>query len=235
MTVGELRKVLYDVVKQYFVGAAVKWTNENSTKPAGPLVTLQLGNVRRELFSIVENRQGHPVKLYHSHAMLDINLYTPGGMGKAVPGMRPRVENTAVNDMQDFMSYMDSDYAMALLDAADVTVLPEGPTMDVSELIDSTQYEYRAMQQFTVEFIQNAAGVAGIVHIPARPASGNPPVDPGGEPDPPDNPDNPIDTPEEILPDSSTWEQTSSGGGSRELAGMDTGWFEAAETEEIKE
>lgn len=223
MTIGELRYVLHDVVKRYFVGASVKWINENNTKPAGPLVTLQLGNVHRELFSIMENRQGRLVKLYHSRAMLDVNLYTPGGTVKVQPGMRPKAENTAVNDMQDFVSYMDSDYAMGLLDAADVAVLPEGPTMDVSSLIDNVKYEYRAMQQFTVEFTQNAAGVAGIIHIPAAPETG----------EPPDHPDGTL--PDAQLPDSSSWEQTASGGGSQDLADLDTGWFEAAETEEIKE
>lgn len=223
MTIGELREVIHEVVKRYFTGASVKWMNENTTKPTGPLVTLQLGNVRRELFSIMDNRQGRPVKLYHSRAMLDVNLYTPGGVGKAKPGIRPRAENTALNDLQDFVDYMDSDYAMGLLDAADVTVLPEGPTMDVSELIDSAQYEYRAMQQFTVEFTQNAAGVAGIIHIPAAPEAGEPPDHPDGTP------------PDAQLPDSSSWEQTASGGGSQDLADLDTGWFEAAETEEIKE
>lgn len=223
MTIGELRKALQEVVERYFTGASVKWTNENNTKPSGPLVTLQLGNVHRELFSIMENRKGHPVKLYHSRAMLDVNLYTPGSMSKAQPGLRPKAENTAVNDMQDFVSYMDSDYAIDLLGALDVTVLPEGSTMDVSGLIDSVKYEYRAMQQFTVQFTQNAAGVAGIIHIPAAPETGVPPDHPDGMP------------PEEQLPDSSSWEQTASGGGSQDLADLDTGWFEAAETEEIKE
>lgn len=228
MTIGELRKVLQNVVKRYFTGASVKWINKNNTKPVGPLVTLQLGNVRRELFSILENRQGRAVKLYHSRAMLDVNLYTPGRIGKAQSGMVSRAENTALNDLQDFVSYMDSDFTAALLDAADVTVLPEGPAMDVSELIDSVEYEYRAMQQFTVDFIQNAAGVAGIVHIPVQP-------DFGVSPDNPDNPDSPGSIPDDVLPDPSRWEQTASGGGSQELSAIETGWFEDAETEETKE
>ena len=37
------------------------------------------------------------------------------------------------------------------------------------------------------------------------------------------------------LPDPDAWEPTASGGGSRELAEMDTGWFESVETENTKE
>lgn len=239
MTVGELREAIRHVVKRYFVGAAVKWIDENNIKPAGPLVTLQLRNIQRELFSIDENRQGRAVKLWHTRAMLDVNLYTPGAAGNAKPGIRPKVENTALNDMQDFISYMDSDYVYGILGPLDVTVLPEGMTQDVSELVDNSKYEYRAMQEFTVDFIQNAAGVSGILHIPAKEESGKDPANPDNPVDPdkptaPDRPSGPDDL-EPALPDPSAWKPTASGGGSKELAETDTGWFEAAEVEEMKE
>ena len=184
MTVGELREAVRTVVKQYFTGAAVKWIDENNVRPTGPLVTLQLRNIQRERFPIVENRQGHPVKLWHTRAMLDVNLYTPGAVGAAQPGIRPRADNTAVSDMQDFVSYMDSDYVYGMLGPQDVTILPEGPTQDASALIDNAKYEYRAMQEFTVDFIQNAAGVSGILHIPARQESAANPEAPGLPADP---------------------------------------------------
>ena len=239
MTVGELREAIREIVKRYFAGAAVKWIDENNVRPTGPLVTLQLRNIQRELFAILENRQGHPVKLWHTRAMLDVNLYTPGGVSAVQPGIRPRADNTAVSDMQDFVSYMDSDYVYGVLGPQDVTVLPEGPTQDVSELVDNAKYEYRAMQEFTVDFIQNAAGVSGILHIPARQESAANPEAPGlpagPQPDPrvPEMPDDPaLAVP---LPDPDAWEPTASGGGSRELAEMDTGWFESVETENTKE
>ena len=163
MTVGELRETIRQVVKRYFVGATVKWIDENNIKPTGPLVTLQLRNIQRELFSIDENRQGRAVKLWHTRAMLDVNLYTPGAVGNAQPGIRPKAENTALNDMQDFINYMDSDYVYGILGPLDVTILPEGIAQDVSELVDNSKYEYSAMQEFTVDFIQNAAGVSGLL------------------------------------------------------------------------
>jgi len=243
MTVGELREAIREIVKRYFAGAAVKWIDENNVRPTGPLVTLQLRNIQRELFAILENRQGHPVKLWHTRAMLDVNLYTPGGVSAVQPGIRPRADNTAVSDMQDFVSYMDSDYVYGVLGPQDVTVLPEGPTQDVSELVDNAKYEYRAMQEFTVDFIQNAAGVSGILHIPARQESAANPEAPGlpagPQPDKPTDPGVP-EMPDDPalavpLPDPDAWEPTASGGGSRELAEMDTGWFESVETENTKE
>lgn len=240
MTVGELREAIREIVKRYFAGAAVKWIDENNVRPTGPLVTLQLRNIQWELFAILENRQGHPVKLWHTRAMLDVNLYTPGGVSAVQPGIRPRADNTAVSDMQDFVSYMDSDYVYGVLGPQDVTVLPEGPTQDVSELVDNAKYEYRAMQEFTVDFIQNAAGVSGILHIPARQESAANPEAPGlpagpqpappADPGVPEMPDDPaLAVP---LPDPDAWEPTASGGGSRELAEMDTGWFESVETDD---
>lgn len=248
MTVGELREAIRGLVKRYFAGAAVRWIDENNVRPTGPLVTLQLRNIQRERFPIVENRQGHPVKLWHTRAMLDVNLYTPGGVSAVQPGIRPRAENTAVSDMQAFVSYMDSDYVYGVLGPQDVTILPEGPTQDVSELIDNSKYEYRAMQEFTMDFIQNAAGVSGVLHIPARRESGENPEAPDQpdkpQPDPPVSPEQPeapeptepeSPLPEAPLPDPAKWKPTASGGGSKELAEMDTGWFESAETEEMKE
>ena len=244
MTVGELRETIRQVVKRYLVGASVKWIDENNIKPVGPLVTLQLRNIQRELFSIDENRQGRAVKLWHTRAMLDVNLYTPGAVGNAQPGIRPKAENTALNDMQDFINYIDSDYVYGILGPLDVTILPEGMAQDVSELVDNSKYEYRAMQEFTVDFIQNAAGVSGILHIPAKEESGKDPANPDipVDPDNPSNPDHPSspDDSASALPDPSTWKPTASGGGSKELAEKelaeaDTGWFEAAEVEEMKE
>ena len=243
MTVGELREAIREIVKRYFAGAAVKWIDENNVRPTGPLVTLQLRNIQRELFAILENRQGHPVKLWHTRAMLDVNLYTPGGVSAVQPGIRPRADNTAVSDMQDFVSYMDSDYVYGVLGPQDVTVLPEGPTQDVSELVDNAKYEYRAMQEFTVDFIQNAAGVSGILHIPARQESAANPEAPGlpagPQPDPPTDPGVP-EMPDDPalavpLPDPDAWEPTARGCGSRELEEMDTGWFESVETENKNE
>ena len=61
----------------------------------------------------------------------------------------------------ELTNFLTSDYADAFYEKYDICVRPEGDAQDVSGLVD-TSYEYRAMQEYVVEFTQTVQGFAGI-------------------------------------------------------------------------
>ena len=69
--------------------------------------------------------------------------------------------NTAVDDMVDFVNYMTSFHADDVYDLLNISVRPEGDVLDTSAVLDS-DYEYRAMQEFIISFVQETDGYAGI-------------------------------------------------------------------------
>lgn len=220
MTVIQLKSCLFDMIARYFAGATVCWTEQGGVKSALPFVTLRLGSVQRERFPHVEHQGGVPVSLYPSQTLLEVMLYTKGAV-RTEPGRTPIAVNTALSDMQDFLNYMDSSLVQNMTERLNIALQTEGPTQDVSALLGANQYEFRALQEFTVDFLQEAHGAAGIApYIPAVTSPDAPPVNPDVPPLDPDVPQE---------PEIPAWEQTASGGGTQILADACTGWFEDVE------
>lgn len=78
--------------------------------------------------------------------------------------------NTALNDIADLTNFLTSEYADAFYTKHDIALRPEGDAQDVSGLLD-TNYEYRAMQEYVVEFTQTANGLAGITRKDWKPTA----------------------------------------------------------------
>lgn len=194
MTVEQAKSCIWKLVSQYFAGASVIWSGQNIVKPVKPLVMLRLSNVQRSDFSIPQEEDGTLVKLYPTVALLTVNLFTLGKPTRAGTGKVATRINTALHDLSSFVNFLDSEYALAYMEEQNLQIMPQGATQDISELLDNTQYEYRAVQEFTIEFIQEVHGWAG------------------------------VRTGEDFQP-------TDSGGGTKELADLITGWTDDVEIE----
>lgn len=218
MTLYELQKELYTLTIRYFQGASVVWAQSGLVKGKRPLVTLQTGTVTRPIQPIVETVNGVPRSQYPSRVIWEINLLTGGKpeAGEFDKGTYtvPHV-NTAVNDLLDFINYLNSPLVTGWCFKKDIAILSMNGVLDMTALLDDVEWEYRAMTELTVDFIQTAVGAAGI--LPEIPSEGSG-SDEGENDSKPENP-----------PD---WTQTASGGGSQELAEEITGWFEEVETEQ---
>lgn len=162
MTVEQAKSCIWKLVSQYFAGASVIWSGQNIVKPVKPLVMLRLSNVQRSDFSILQEEDGTLVKLYPTVALLTVNLFTLGKPTRAGAGKVATRINTALHDLSSFVNFLDSEYALAYMEEENLQIMPQGSTQDISELLDNTQYEYRAVQEFTIEFMQEVYGWAGV-------------------------------------------------------------------------
>jgi hypothetical protein len=181
MTIDELKQSIYKIVSTYFKGAIVAWGTQKgkAVKPLLSFVQLTLGDVNytQHASSVTDEDSGEIYKVIPSYCTLTVDLYTHGK--KVNVGEDTFYENSALNDMLDFVGYMMSDYVLELCDEYNISVRTEGRAMDTSAVVD-TSYEYRSRQVFIVMFTQESHGYAGI--------------------------------------SKENWSQTSSGGGSKDLA-----------------
>lgn len=164
MTVNELQKVLHDIIAEYFPNTPIVWSEQRKlVKPSGTFITLKLRNLIATQHSIKVTENDAPINYKPSKMMLELQLFTHGGEETITEGGETVTisVNTALGDIADLTNFLTSDYADAFYTRHDIALRPEGDAKDVSGLLD-TSYEYRAMQEYVVEFTQTANGLAGI-------------------------------------------------------------------------
>ena len=209
MTVEKLAEVLHSLVCGYFQGASVVWANTKKVKPLNPLVTMRLGPVSRSIHPNTKIIDGELCGYYPSSTMLEVQLFTPGRRVQA--GEQTVFVNTAVNDLFQFVNFLESSMAQDRLNREMVSIRLEGDVQDFTGLVNDTGWEYRAMAEFAVDFVMIAAGYSGTllessIEKPSEPESGS------------------------FIP---KWELTPSGGGLPEgTAKQKTGFFTEAEVNE---
>lgn len=159
MNIAELRRVLYDLAQDYFVGATVAFGNTNITKPKLPYVLLTLGTLQRPSKPEIRFWDGRVVQIYPCTISLVVNLYSKGLLNSDFGA--DYYEDTAQSDLAAFVSYIDSDAGIAYSKEHDIYVaLISGPD-DLSALENDTFYEYRARAEFMVGFTDVVVGKAG--------------------------------------------------------------------------
>jgi len=233
MTQRELKRKLFDFVSEYFSAATVSWGKVKSVSPNVPQAVLNMGAVTRHYHPIVQTVGGVLVNVFPSKTTLQIDLYTKGAATNADQGVTAAFENTAVDDLADFTSFLSSAYADDWRGLHDVSIRCR-QIQDLTELVNDVAWDYRAMVELDIGFTQTAVGHAGIMHEKGVPYydNGRPkydedgnPLDPQGNIVPPelDGDGNPIPRPPpQFAP-------TPSGGRSQTLADQFTGWFEEVE------
>ena len=209
MTQSELKKKLYDLVRSYFSGATVVWGMlSGAVNPSAPLVMLRMGDITRPYQPIKRNVNGVLLYSYPSETTVQIDLFTKGASRNNEAGVSSANENTAVNDLTDFVNFINSAYVDDWSGLNDVSILVNR-VRDLTELISDTTWEYRAMAEMEIRFTQTAAGHGGFMY------EGGVPLDENGN----------------FV--SGTFANTPSGGRSPEIADQSTGWFE--QVEKVKE
>lgn len=229
----ELKQKLYGLVCEYFCGASVSWGKVKTVSPNVPQVVLNMSAITRHYHPIVQTVEGVLVNVFPSKATLQIDLYTKGAATNVEPGITAAFENTAVDDLADFMNFLNSAYVDEWGNLHDVSIHCR-QINDLTELINDVAWDYRAMVELEIGFTQNAVGHTGTMYEKGMPlyengrpkydAEGNL-LDPQGNIIPPklDGDGNPIPwPPPQFTP-------TPSGGRSQILADQFTGWFEQVE------
>lgn len=160
MILEEVEKQIYEVIKSYFAGATVLWTELGNTKPLLPYVTLKLGTIKRAAFPIEEEETEERERSYQYSAILEVNLYTKGR--PAVMGKATTYINTALSDLMQFSNYLESEYITDLLSDNGIGISLMPPERDVSFLEKNNDYRYRSMAEYAVSFVMKAEGAYGI-------------------------------------------------------------------------
>lgn len=209
MNYTEATRVIYDYAQRYFKGATVTMANTRQVKKAKPLVTLKFGPQQSSQFPVERDLDGELCRFFPTSMRLEVQLFTNGK-----PLKNGSAENTAVSDLTDFALFMVSEMVTQEL-GGEISVLVDGPVQDVSAIINDASYEYRAMVEFTVNYVVASVGFAGILDessIKAEP-----------EPDP--------EHPGEVIPPhiDQEWTPTDSGGRNADDANRRTGYFTEVE------
>lgn len=253
MRVPEAKELFKDLVQSYFAGAWVTFSRQSrAAKPEIPLVSITPGNVKRPLNPAYENASGEVLGYYPSRIPMTVDLFTKGKpVIEEETGQTVAYENTAVDDMLAFADFLNSPHTVDWSNTHDITLLIDGDVQDLTGLVNDNNYEFRSRLVVMLYFTQRAVGYAAVATEESiKPGPGGSTVDPGtpgspGGPDSPDAPGNP-DNPEDpgttggkkpSISDSviePVFEQTSSGGGTEELAKGPTGYFTEVEIKEEK-
>ena len=232
MTQSELKAKVYSLVREYFGGATVTWGMTKGVSPSVPQVVLNMGAINRHYQPLTGQVGGVAMACYPSQTVLQIDLYTKGAAILSGAGIAAAYENTAVNDLTDFLNFLNSPHIDVWSDRHDVSLLCRSIN-DLTELINDTTWDYRAMLEIEIRFVQRAVGHTGIMSEDGRPFhdNGRPKFDDEGyaldrnghrlplPPLPIGADGRPIYPPVE----------TPSGGRTPTLAGRSTGWFERVE------
>lgn len=179
-------------------------------------------------------------------------------------GQTVAYENTAMDDMLSFADYLNSQFVTAWSHMNDVTVLLEGDAQDLTGIINDNNYEYRARVVVMFYFTQKAIGETAVakeqsIRYPVYaldPETGEIMRDEEGNPIIACDPETgeplwatklPVETESTTngyVTDAETVEggatvkpifiQTSTGGGTEELASQEGGYFTEVEIKEEK-
>lgn len=158
MTFEEVKQQLYELVVKYHPGAMVVWEKTKGVTPKPPYITLGYRNLNRSAFPLSDDEGEH--RYYNYDFIFEINLYTVGKKVKTENATY--FENTAVEDLEEFVRFLDSEGITDELAKKDVTIVCNPPIRDLSELIGDTKFNYRSMCEFTVSFVGVADGKYGV-------------------------------------------------------------------------
>jgi hypothetical protein len=147
---------------------------------------------------------GNYVAAYPSDTTIQIDLFTKGKFVE-IDENNNYYENTAVADMLNLLNYLDSPATVNWCALNDISLFRQGAVSDVSEIVNDTQWQYRAFAELHVGFTDWTAEYQGVLSDNAIVFDEN---------------DEPVSV------DNTVWEETDAGGGTEKLAKEETGYFE---------
>jgi len=162
MDVKEARKAIYELTEQYFNGkASVVYAKQSYSVKTSPLVTLSFGTVNRPLNPPTKMINGRLVSYYPSTMMVQIDLFTQGTQINLGDGITPAMENTAANDLMKFADFLGSEYVQQFCHTKDIAIVLINNVQDLTDLINDTSYEFRAMLEAEIRFTSLSTGYRG--------------------------------------------------------------------------
>jgi hypothetical protein len=163
MNTNEVKKFMRDYVAVFFGDGHVYYSWQKKTRTPVPYITVSFSNSAKRKSKIVKyDKEADRIKNYwQKNITMTINLYTQGS-NISPEGCDPQYENTAMSDLEDFITFMLSDNGGDILSTANISAVQDGDVNDLTSLLNESSYRYRAMVRLSVGFVECAYGDYGM-------------------------------------------------------------------------
>lgn len=163
MKVRQANDIFRNLTAEYFNKAETVFANQSrKAKPKIPLVTIRPGNVKRTTFSNSSTIDGTNISAYPSRIQYQVDLFT-NGVPYVVDGETLYYENSAMDEIQSFIDYLNSEYVRTLCRKNDVSILVEGDAQDLTGIVNDSNYEFRSRLTVLFYFTQTSVGSAAVL------------------------------------------------------------------------
>jgi len=162
MNITEAKEKFRELVAGYFGDGHVFYSEVKMSKPPMPYLTIQVTRRVKNQFAIkkIDPSNGNERAYWEIKAYIDLNLYS-NGKNVATSGQTPVYLNSTIEDLEDFLKYLDSEAIQEQIYEANMSVMPNGDVTDLTSLLNESQFSFRAMQEFVVTFTDEAEGLYG--------------------------------------------------------------------------
>lgn len=163
MTISEVKQYLLKTVAAYYGKQHTVYANVKKQRLPVPYITLRYYGYKKSRNKITKfdvTEQCYK-DYWNAKMILDVNLYTAGR--NVSPDDRvPVYEDTSVEDLADFIMYLESDFMQDDLVRNNVAVELDGEINNLSALVnDNSAFNYRAMASLKINFIECSYGKFG--------------------------------------------------------------------------
>lgn len=163
MKSSEAKELFRQFTAGFFGNSAMVIFSKQSriAKPELDLVSISPGNVSRPNapnYTVVDGcMAGH----YLSKLPITVDLFTKGRPYKDKNGNVLYYENTAIEEISNFVNYINSAKTVEQSYLKDVTFVTEGDIIDLTEIVNDNNYEYRARIVIDMYFTEVLYGFNG--------------------------------------------------------------------------
>ncbi len=167
VTFSEAKRCFREITARYFKDANIMFANQShAVKPTSkPLVTIAFGNIKRPLNPPTLILDGRPASYYPTSVPVTVNLFTHGRKIEIAKGITPAMEDTAAEDLTDFLSFLNSETAIQFCCEKDIAIVVPNDVTPLSGIINDVAYEYRARAEIELRFTSMAAGYSGTLPV----------------------------------------------------------------------
>ncbi len=162
MNFGEAKKYSRDIVAAYFGDDHVFFAEQKMAKRTVPYLTVKFSGLGKARSKITKyDKETRCCKDYwQANTKMELNLYTLG-KNIAPEDEDPVYENTAVEDMDDFVKLLCSDEIIEDMDRNNIVIAINGEIKDLSFLENDSEFRYRSMAEFNIHFVDSSHGLYG--------------------------------------------------------------------------
>lgn len=157
MKIAEAKEAFRSLAAGYFGDSHVFFAESKMSRFPEPYLTIKFNGYTRQEHGARRKRADYHVEAIRElRADIDLNLYTKGSQ---ISGSMAYA-NTALDDMEGFINYLESDYGQGIQIQNDFAIITGAPK-DVSALLRDSQYQYRALLTLEMRFADAAYGEYG--------------------------------------------------------------------------